>query len=294
MGLTADSFTAASENYSNIKVVVNDGWLEITPKSVTITVNNATKTAGQNDPAFTGSIAGLVNENDLGTVTYVRTNSAEAAGTYTDVLSARYTKNGNYDVTIETGDFVITAAPAPNPEPGPGPQPGPEPEPQPEPEPEPQPQPEPEPQPQPTQAPAVEDIVDEPTPLAMGGAWALVNLILTILTVLGSVLLLIGYIGKKQKEREDENGNVVLNAEGEAEMDDIRKKGGWRLASILPAVVAVIAFILTENMRLPMVLVDKWTLLMIVIALVQLLVAYFSKKKTQEPEQPEQMQTANA
>ena len=55
---------------------------------------------------------------------------------------------------------------------------------------------------------------------------------------------------------------------------------------------AVIAFILTENMRLPMVLVDKWTLLMVIIALVQLLVAYFSKK-TQEPEQPEQM-VANA
>ena len=112
------------------------------------------------------------------------------------------------------------------------------------------------------------------------------NLILPILTVLGSLLLL---IGKKKKEREDENGNVILNAEGEAEMDDIKKKGGWRLASIIPAVAAVIAFILTENMRLPMVLVDKWTLLMVIIALVQLLVAYFSKKKTQEPEQPEQM-----
>ena len=81
----------------------------------------------------------------------------------------------------------------------------------------------------------------------------------------------------------------ILNAEGEAETDDIKKKGGWRLASIIPAVAAVIAFILTENMRLPMVLVDKWTLLMVVIALVQLLVAYFSKKKTEEPEQPEQM-----
>ena len=121
----------------------------------------------------------------------------------------------------------------------------------------------------------------------------LARMILTILTVLGSILLLIGYIGKKQKEREDENGNVILNAEGEAETDDIKKKGGWRLASIIPAVAAVIAFILTENMRLPMVLVDKWTLLMVIIALVQLLVAYFSKKKTQEPEQPEQM-VANA
>ena len=272
---------------------------KITPRETVITVNNGTKTAGQNDPAFTGTVTGLIGENDLGVVSYVRTNNAEAVGTYTGVLTALYTENANYDVRVINGTFVITAANNPNPnppQPNPNPpQPNPNPpQPQPEPQPEPKPKPEPEPEPQPEpEGTVVEEIVDEPTPLAMGGAWALVNLILTILTVLGSILLLIGYIGKKQKEREDENGNVILNAEGEAETDDIKKKGGWRLASIIPAVAAVIAFILTENMRLPMVLVDKWTLLMVIIALVQLLVAYFSKKKTQEPEQPEQM-VANA
>ena len=272
---------------------------KITPRETVITVNNGTKTAGQNDPAFTGTVTGLIGENDLGVVSYVRTNNAEAVGTYTGVLTALYTENANYDVRVINGTFVITAANNPNPnppQPNPNPpQPNPNPpQPQPEPQPEPKPKPEPEPEPQPEpEGTVVEEIVDEPTPLDMGGAWALVNLILTILTVLGSILLLIGYIGKKQKEREDENGNVILNAEGEAETDDIKKKGGWRLASIIPAVAAVIAFILTENMRLPMVLVDKWTLLMVIIALVQLLVAYFSKKKTQEPEQPEQM-VANA
>ena len=281
-----------------------DGKLTITPREAVITVNNGTKTAGRNDPAFTGTVTGLIGENDLGVVSYVRTNNAEAVGTYADVLTALYTENANYDVRVINGTFVITAAnnpqpnpPQPNPpQPNP-PQPNP-PQPQPEPEPEAGPEVEPEGTPEETQPAApdagpVEEIVDEETPLAMGGAWALVNLILTVLTVLGSILLLIGYIGKKQKEREDENGNVILNAEGEAETDDIKKKSGWRLASIIPAVAAVIAFILTENMRLPMVLVDKWTLLMVIIALVQLLVAYFSKKKTQEPEQPEQM-VANA
>ena len=265
---------------------------KITPREAVITVNNGTKTAGQNDPAFTGTVTGLIGENDLGVVSYVRTNNAEAVGTYTGVLTALYTENANYDVRVINGTFVITAANNPNPNP---PQPNPNPpQPQPEPKPEPKPEPQPEPKPQPEpEGTVVEEIVDEATPLDMGGAWALVNLILTILTVLGSILLLIGYIGKKQKKREDENGNVILNAEGEAETDDIKKKGGWRLASIIPAVAAVIAFILTENMRLPMVLVDKWTLLMVIIALVQLLVAYFSKKKTQEPEQPEQM-VANA
>ena len=282
-----------------------DGKLTITPREAVITVNNGTKTAGRNDPAFTGTVTGLIGENDLGVVSYVRTNNAEAVGTYADVLTALYTENANYDVRVINGTFVITAANNPNPNPPqpnpnpPQPNPNPpQPQPQPEPEPEADPEVEPEvtpeePQPAAPDAGPVEEIADEETPLAMGGAWALVNLILTVLTVLGSILLLIGYIGKKQKEREDENGNVILNAEGEAETDDIKKKGGWRLASIIPAVAAVIAFILTENMRLPMVLVDKWTLLMVIIALVQLLVAYFSKKKTQEPEQPEQM-VANA
>ena len=277
---------------------------KITPREAVITVNNGTKTAGRNDPAFTGTVTGLIGENDLGVVSYVRTNNAEAVGTYADVLTALYTENANYDVRVINGTFVITAANNPNPNPPqpnpnpPQPQPQPQPEPEPEVEPEAGPEVEPEvtpeePQPAAPDVGPVEEIVDEETPLAMGGAWALVNLILTVLTVLGSILLLIGYIGKKQKEREDENGNVILNAEGEAETDDIKKKGGWRLASIIPAVAAVIAFILTENMRLPMVLVDKWTLLMVIIALVQLLIAYFSKKKTQEPEQPEQM-VANA
>ena len=242
----------------------------ILPRAATITVADSSKRAGEKDPAFTGTVTGLVSADHLGTITYTRTNTDEAVGLYRDVLDAAYTPNGNYTVTVVKGDFEITET---------GTQPTTEPT-------------------RPTESfpddGGEEDIADEPTPLAMGGAWALVNLILTVLTVLGSVMLLVGYIGKKQKEREDEDGNVILNAEGEAEMDDIKKKGGWRLASILPAVAAVIAFILTENMRLPMVLVDKWTLLMIVIALVQLLVAYFSRKKTQEPEQPEQMQTANA
>ena len=47
MGLTANDFTVTSKNYSNIKVVVNDGSLEITPVTdkVTVTIqgNNATK-----------------------------------------------------------------------------------------------------------------------------------------------------------------------------------------------------------------------------------------------------------
>ena len=126
-----------------------------------------------------------------------------------------------------------------------------------------------------------EEIPDEPVPQA-GPAWALVNLILSILTVLASLLLLVGYFGKKEEEAEDENGNAILDAEGNNVMNDIKKRGGWRLASLVPAILSVIAFLLTENMRNPMILVDRWTLLMVIIAVVQVLVMLLSKKKTED------------
>ena len=99
-------------------------------------------------------------------------------------------------------------------------------------------------------------------------------------TALASVLLLIGYLGKKKKELVDEDGRRVLDAEGNAVYEWIKKRhGGWRLFSLIPAVVALIAFILTEDMRLPMVFTDRWTLLMALIALVQLIVCFFAKKE---------------
>jgi len=138
-----------------------------------------------------------------------------------------------------------------------------------------------------TPAPAgVEDLGDdEGTPLAGPGraAWALVNLILTVLTVLASILLLIGFMGKKQKELRDDNGNLVTDAEGNPVYEWTKKRhGGVRTFSLVPAIAAVVAFILTEDMRLPMILVDRWTPLMLLIALVQLAVCFFARKSKDE------------
>ena len=136
-----------------------------------------------------------------------------------------------------------------------------------------------------------EVIEDEETPLApmAGGAWALVNLILMLLTVLASLLLLLGYLGKKKYAKEDEYGNALHDANGNEIIDYTRnKKGFWRVASLIPAIAAVIAFALTENMRLPMVMTDRWTLLMVIIAVVQLIVAVLCKKKKESEEDENQ------
>ncbi|MFQ7002829.1 MAG: InlB B-repeat-containing protein [Ruthenibacterium lactatiformans] len=124
----------------------------------------------------------------------------------------------------------------------------------------------------PAEEPAEEEIEEADTPLASGAAWALLNLILMLCTALVSILLLIGFLGKKKKE--DENENVEYT---------VKRKGVTRVLSLIPAIGSIIAFLLTENMRNPMVFVDRWTWLMVLIALVQVIVCIFARKE-EEPD----------
>ena len=125
----------------------------------------------------------------------------------------------------------------------------------------------------PAEEPAEEEIEEADTPLASGAAWALLNLILMLCTALVSILLLVGFLGKKKKE--DENENVEYT---------VKRKGVTRVLSLIPAIGSIIAFLLTENMRNPMVFVDRWTWLMVLIALVQVIVCIFARKEKEEPD----------
>lgn len=89
----------------------------INPAPVTIAVADASKVAGADDPAFSGTVEGLVAEGDLGDINYVRPGGEEAAGVYVGVLTALYTQNGNYRVAVLNGTFTITAAPVTPPTP---------------------------------------------------------------------------------------------------------------------------------------------------------------------------------
>ena len=100
---------ANAANYETTRPV--SARVTITPASVTITVNGATKMAGTADPAFTGTVTGLVNAGDLGAISFYRTNTAQAAGVYPNVLTASYLANPNYTVTVVPATFTITAAP---------------------------------------------------------------------------------------------------------------------------------------------------------------------------------------
>jgi uncharacterized membrane protein len=119
---------------------------------------------------------------------------------------------------------------------------------------------------------------DNEIPMIVGtGYWALINLISMILTALISLLLIIFiFIGRRKKEEEDEDGNTVEKK--------IRKRWFLRLLGIIPAVAAIILFYLTEDMSMPMVIYDKWTIAMIFILFVELIVAIASKKKEEDDE----------
>ncbi|MBE6027835.1 MAG: hypothetical protein E7227_04405 [Clostridiales bacterium] len=129
------------------------------------------------------------------------------------------------------------------------------------------------------------NIEDGDTPLAVEQTWALLNLIMTIVTGIISAVLLAGWFGKKEEDDEEEN---------EDENEETRRKGFVRLSSILPAAGAIVAFILTENMNNPMAFTDRWTILMAVILLIQGVVALLAKKESKEEEDEEATEAINA
>ncbi|MFV0412738.1 MAG: InlB B-repeat-containing protein [Oscillospiraceae bacterium] len=81
----------------------------ISPKEATISVENTSKTYGEADPAFSGSVSGLVADDDLGAITYGRAAGDEAKQNAGDniTLTASYTENPNYTVTVTTGKLTI-------------------------------------------------------------------------------------------------------------------------------------------------------------------------------------------
>ncbi len=109
-------------------------------------------------------------------------------------------------------------------------------------------------------------INDPSIPLADGGnGWAILNLILTVITALTSVLMIVGYFTKKKNGKKETT----------------KSKTAARFGTLVPALGAIITFILTENMNSKMIFSDKYTLLMAAIALLGVAVSAFaiSEKK---------------
>ena len=111
------------------------------------------------------------------------------------------------------------------------------------------------------------DIEDEETPKAESAlSWAFLNLMMAILTTLASAVVWVMFgIGKKRQSQKISSRKMMFG-----------------LFSLLPALSSIIAFVATENVTNPMIMTDKWTLMMVLIAVVQLIVVGFAARKTSE------------
>lgn len=119
-------------------------------------------------------------------------------------------------------------------------------------------------------------IMDSETPQASAGAWALINLLSALATALLSLIMMVGFFRARREENEETG-----------ELEERNRKGIRRLASVIPAIGAIAAFLLTENMANPMILTDRWTVMMLIILAIQTGVALLVAKKDNDEEELE-------
>lgn len=82
--------------------------LSIRPKEATISVKNATKISGEEEPDYEASVKGVLTNEYLDYTIY-RTDSSEKAGKHKDVLSAKLNRDyPNYKVNVIKGSLTIT------------------------------------------------------------------------------------------------------------------------------------------------------------------------------------------
>ena len=106
MGLAEDQYTNNNPNFS-VTFDVTDGWLQITPKPVTVTAHDAEKKYNDPVPPLTADVDGAVNGD---TVTYTLTttaNQTSPVGEYPITPSGSEVQ-GNYIVTYIPATLTVT------------------------------------------------------------------------------------------------------------------------------------------------------------------------------------------
>ena len=149
-----------------------------------------------------------------------------------------------------------------------------------------------EPTPAPTAKP--EKIKEEATPQASPkDHWALINLIAAMLSVVLAVAALLAKHAKEDDE-EEKDDQVVENENQDDETVASKRHRTWKIVAVIDAIAAVVVFILTENLAHDMVLVDKWTVLMVLFGLISIVSTYFARKWHEEDEDEDEQSSQNA
>jgi hypothetical protein len=130
-----------------------------------------------------------------------------------------------------------------------------------------------------------DEIVGEAIPLDNAendAAWALINLILCIAGALAAVFTVM----RKALRKKDEDGEYG----SEFESDDSKRAGFmWLIISVVMGIVGVIFFLMTEDMSNPMALVDKWTIVNLIIFIAGIAGAILTFKNKKDDDESVEM-----
>lgn len=110
--------------------------------------------------------------------------------------------------------------------------------------------------------------------------WALLNLILMLLTILVALCDIIFYFVRPGSDREEERKGRV--PEDERWQNRFARRGLLRILAVIAAILSVILFFLTEDMRLPREWIDEYTIWMVILFAAALLFALLSHKREKD------------
>ncbi len=131
-------------------------------------------------------------------------------------------------------------------------------------------------------------IPEAEVPQAPVRSWALLNLLATIAAILTALGMIITFFTKKKEEEEEDDHKEEMIYKEEEEEKEGRKKS--KFLGLIPAIISIIVFILKEDMRNPMVWIDRYTILMIIIMIVNLLLAFVTRNRKKDEEEEEEQE----
>ncbi|WP_154667407.1 beta strand repeat-containing protein, partial [Niveispirillum irakense] len=111
-GVGTYAITASGGTAANYAIQYQAGSLTIDPATLTVQVNNANRTYGQANPAFTYDISGLVNGDSASVVSGVtfNTDATQASGVGTYAVTASGGTAANYTIQYQAGSLTIDPA----------------------------------------------------------------------------------------------------------------------------------------------------------------------------------------
>ncbi|GHU61741.1 hypothetical protein AGMMS49983_01990 [Clostridia bacterium] len=141
--------------------------------------------------------------------------------------------------------------------------------------------------------------------------WALLNLILTIIGIVVVACFVIVLYRRKKKYDDDDkeeakyqkelarrytgSGHEEFEPENEEDEHRKRTRKGWIVVTIVAAIAGAVLFLFTEDMRLPMVFLDVWTIFNAIILAIEIIAYKLAlKKPTEYKEHEEANAVANA